>query len=259
MSIVQTTGGIFSTNGNLNVQGNISASAFSYVDSSGINHDITTAIENVATNQSTVANIISGSQAVGLATNANNLALTNVDTSTELHYLNFGSSSASGIQSISTSSKFNVEPQDGILMAQGGLFSFGFVNSKSAVFASNAVTISTSGAILVSASGSLNGANVTQLNYLSNINGGIVDLSSAQTISGIKTFNSACVFSGGFSTTSETDLGTLSVGGLISANAGLTLASNQLLTIPAGTGSFFGLNCNAYANFNNLTSNMITF
>ena len=121
--------------------------------------------------------------------------------------------------------------RDGLLNAEGGFISVnGFVNTKSAFFASSAITISSSGALVVSASGSLNGATATQINYLSSINGGIVDLSSVQSISGIKTFTSPITFSSGFSTTSDTDLGTLTVSGLITANGGITLGNNQSIS-----------------------------
>ena len=41
-----TTGGFYGVNGNLNIQGAINASSFSYYDSSGISHDITQSLEN---------------------------------------------------------------------------------------------------------------------------------------------------------------------------------------------------------------------
>ena len=257
---VNTNSGVFGVNGNLNIQGGVSASAFAYFDSSGVSHDITTALENVgnyqteintintnistisglvATNTSnatslsgTVSNIISGSQVVLNATNATNLNITNVDTSGGPYYLNLASSNATGNGAVYSCSKINVDPVDGIIGATGGFVTpLGPVIAKSCNFASGYITISSSGALVVSGQGSLNGASSTQVNYISSVSGGIVDLSSTQTIAGAKTFSSACVFSSGFSTSGETDLGTLSVSGLISANGGLTIPSSQALTV----------------------------
>ena len=226
MSVVQTTAGTLGINGSLNVQNTLTANEvdLSILKINGT--DVTTALQGDAQVATNVANIISGTQIVGTATNANNVAITNVDTSVGPLYLTFGTStsSASRIETIGTASKFTVDPKDGLLNSEGGFISVnGFVNTKSAHFASSTVSISSAGALVVSESATLNGASVNQLNYLSAISGGIVDLSSAQTITAAKTFTSLATFSGGVSINGDIETGNLS------------LSNTSVFTIPSGS------------------------
>ena len=72
MSVVQTTTGIFSINGNLNVQNILTASEVdvSILKLNGV--DVSTTLANNAAYDTKTDNIISGSQVVGNATNSIN-------------------------------------------------------------------------------------------------------------------------------------------------------------------------------------------
>ena len=234
MSVVQTTAGIFSTNGNLNVQGNISASAFSYVDSSGINHDITTAIENVATNASTVTNIISGSVKVGDAIKSDTIVVA-TNTSTNTAYLNF-TTSTSGSLALYSSTAIHCDPVYGHIGISGALNCTN-LNLGAGVLGGYVIMTNDSVAMLTSAnlgsldttlsiSGSLSTIN-TSLNTISGsvvtLSNNTVNLTTAQTIAGAKTFTSLSTFSGGVSINGDTETGNLS------------LSSTSIFTIPVGS------------------------
>ena len=80
-----TTGGFYGVNGNLNIQGAITASSFSYYDSSGISHDITQSLENAV---DTVTNQTIG----GTKTFSNQIVLNNGSTTLKasgLYYIPF--------------------------------------------------------------------------------------------------------------------------------------------------------------------------
>jgi len=90
-----TTGGFYGINGDLALQGRLTAKYFSYYDTNGNAQDFTNAIENA------------GAQ----------LTVTNNDASATAYYLTFVPSSTTGTQSFYTSNNVTIDAKDGKMVA----------------------------------------------------------------------------------------------------------------------------------------------
>ena len=231
MSTTISTSGEHGINGNLNASGTVSATTLSGTNIIVGGADITSALSSVGTFETTVNNIVSGSQVVGLAGAVKTNALI---ADNNYYSLLCGPSDGSNVRPygsplITFTQTPSVGNNAGAVRLSTNIVTLNNTSTdttqiKGALTCDQSVTVTgalnANNGITIASGKTLNGITTATLGYIdptSSIQTQLnnrVNLSSAQTIAGAKTFSDQTTFNGGIVINgSEIDNGSLTING----------------------------------------------